>query len=116
MDILRGLGDHARRAHVLEHGGNQQAAGEIRPDADKAEVKIFHAERAQRVLVGAIGNLRARRLVGQRGDGRLVPIDDHHLVFEAHKFAAQVAAKAPQADDENGFHMISFSDSLSQLR
>ena len=40
VDILRGLGDHARRAHVLEHGGNQQAAGEIRPDADKTEIDL----------------------------------------------------------------------------
>ena len=29
MHVPRGLGDHARRAHLLEHGGDQQAAGEV---------------------------------------------------------------------------------------
>ena len=104
MHVPRGLGDHARRAHLLEHGGDQQAAGEVRPDADKTEIEVLYAKRAQRVFIGAIGNLRAGHLVGQRTDRRLVAINNHHLIIEAHEFSAQMAAKAPQTDNQNGLH------------
>ncbi len=37
-------------------------------------------------------------------DRRLVAINNHHLIIEAHEFSAQMAAKAPQTDNQNGLH------------
>ena len=93
----RGFGDHARRAHLLIMEVISRLLAKSDPMQTKTEIEVLYAERAQRVFIGAIGSLRAGHLVGQRTDSRLVAINNHHPIIEAHEFSAQMAAKAPKA-------------------
>ena len=104
MNVLTGLGDDALRAQVAQHGGDQQAAGEVRPDAHEADVKVVYAQLAQDSLVRAVRDLRAGDRIGQLGDDGFVFIDDHDLVAQLRQLEAEVTAKTAQADDKNGFH------------
>ena len=73
--------------------------------AKSEPMQTKHAQRAERVFVRAVRDLRAGHVVGKRADRRLIAIHDHDLVMQAHELLAQVTPEAPQSNNQNRFHL-----------
>ena len=77
----------------------------------------MHAERTQGVFIRTIADFCAGYAVRQFCNERIAAVGDHHLAAEAGKRAAQVAPKAPKADNKNRFHWVtSLADEDAVLR
>ena len=107
MDILRGPGQHKRRAVVLQKRDRLQGILEIVRNGDDAQVKISHAQRLDEALVGAVSDLRIGHIVQRVIYKALVFINSQDLMALFVERLGNIAPKTAQTHKQNGFHNIS---------
>ena len=105
MDVPGCPRQHEGCAMLFQQRGGLQGALEIIADGDDAQVKVPDAQGCDELFIGAVPDLCIGYQRKNVIDPILVAVHSQHLVVQLLQLFRHVAAKTPQANQKNRFHM-----------